>query len=901
MYFFFFASTYTLFFEKNTSDVAIIIHCRRRARINRDTLKKFLTGNNGKWEPMPVAVSLFCFASWQCSPFTGRTGWFSMPVPDENKIEMWARMETMRFAEEHPEATKEELAEFYQATLAEMLDYSENAPRDSIPGLLEGVNGAHAMVVVGYADEPLVAGGGYFLVRNSWAPKWGWDSDHPGHAKVPYAYFEHFCGEAMSIIKPLRKNFVAASRREDGGPDDDGVKEALSPSEIRIVLLTSDPKARQEANHLTHRLSKDGYAVRLEADRLPPGKLREQLAKRPEDTRDVILLAGRGALNAAPDAPIYGEIAQMAKAGRNIVSIQLGQLDKETQQALPETFRELVSYNRLKIHDDSFDDDFSELKMRLASRARRNSSEDLKLYRAFRKACKDVVGSGAAMGPEATPDLYGLLRKNMSFRMLEALARYLLRRGFRMLTDSGSPSPRRISEALSSGGRPVTMRSERGGEEIRIDFDKRRNTGSVLQQTQGTMTEQGFYHSLRQLFASADGMVEPQVDEDAVEPDPAVEAERVAETPRRPETETRRGRASAECGEAVTAALREKNSFFDGVDQNIRRIDADYCFPDLDLPVFYKLLPWKLQVREVIERECRPEDLIAELEKLTPIAPEDRELMEKTCGLRLYELKNGGVSVMIVAAYVTMWENGRRIPPDVRCLAALRHLQENLKKSMQNLYCLRLSGVGLLIGTADAAAGSIRQEIYRKNAEAFRGGSGEFVLYCDCNSALDTWSFIFPEGVDGYYWWRFVEHLLPIEPVVRLRELLARGNDGGTTTEARLEKSLGLPHGLFASAFAKLKPRLRKRKGTEKDAEPQYELDSKKEHDISCSVSGFRRVSSGVWNYVHCVIYSGAFAIGGIIAASVNAHVAVRVLILGFTSLVAKTIVEWNDRRIKHQ
>ena len=42
MYFFFFASTYTLFFEKNTSDVAIIIHCRRRARINRDTLNFIL-------------------------------------------------------------------------------------------------------------------------------------------------------------------------------------------------------------------------------------------------------------------------------------------------------------------------------------------------------------------------------------------------------------------------------------------------------------------------------------------------------------------------------------------------------------------------------------------------------------------------------------------------------------------------------------------------------------------------------------------------------------------------------------------------------------------------------------------------------------------------------------------
>ncbi len=33
--------------------------------------------------------------------------------------------------------------------------------------------GAHAILIVGYADDPTVAGGGYFIVKNSWGTGWG--------------------------------------------------------------------------------------------------------------------------------------------------------------------------------------------------------------------------------------------------------------------------------------------------------------------------------------------------------------------------------------------------------------------------------------------------------------------------------------------------------------------------------------------------------------------------------------------------------------------------------------------------------------------------------------------------------------------------------------------------------
>ena len=148
-----------------------------------------------------------------------------------------------------------------------------------------------------------------------------------------------------------------------------------------------------------------------------------------------------------------------------------------------------------------------------------------------------------------------------------------------------------------------------------------------------------------------------------------------------------------------------------------------------------------------------------------------------------------------------------------------------------------------------------------------------------------------------------MEHLLPIDPALCLKELIEKGNNGCTVTKLRLEKNLGLPHAIFTSAFARLKPILVK-KGmvkTEDGKETvEYELDRGKSHEISCSISGHRRISYGVWNYIHCVIYSAAFAFGAYIAYTVfKTPLYIGIFIVGAASLIAKCIVEWNDRRIQ--
>ena len=339
------------------------------------------------------------------------------------------------------------------------------------------------------------------------------------------------------------------------------------------------------------------------------------------------------------------------------------------------------------------------------------------------------------------------------------------------------------------------------------------------------------------------------------------------------------------------------------IDRNIRWRDMDYCFPDLDLEWKYKLLPWKLQVKEVHKRDCRIEDLIARLEAEGLMSPEDRELVKKTSTLSLYELKNSGVSVMIAAVYLTLWKNGKKIPLNDACMDLLQEFKDCLKRSMLDLYCPRLSGTGLLLGTSNAVLAPEHAKTYRKNAVSFCGGIGEFAIYCDYNTALEKWSFVFPESWNGYYWWHFVEHLLPIDPALCLKELIEKGNNGCTVTKLRLEKNLGLPHAIFTSAFARLKPILVKKSmvKTEDGKEiVEYELDLGKSHEMSCSISGHRRISYGVWNYIHCVIYSAAFAFGAYIAYTVfKTPLYIGIFIVGAASLIAKCIVEWNDRRIQ--
>ena len=59
--------------------------------------------------------------------------------------------------------------------------------------------GRHGLLLVGYEDEAAYAGGGYFIVRNSYGEEWG----EGGYGKMPYAYLECFALEAGTILQSM--------------------------------------------------------------------------------------------------------------------------------------------------------------------------------------------------------------------------------------------------------------------------------------------------------------------------------------------------------------------------------------------------------------------------------------------------------------------------------------------------------------------------------------------------------------------------------------------------------------------------------------------------------------------------------------------------------------------------
>jgi len=59
----------------------------------------------------------------------------------------------------------------------------------------------HAIALVGFADDPDFAGGGYFIVRNSWNQYWGTRCVFgPGYGTIPYKYISNFNWDAWCII-----------------------------------------------------------------------------------------------------------------------------------------------------------------------------------------------------------------------------------------------------------------------------------------------------------------------------------------------------------------------------------------------------------------------------------------------------------------------------------------------------------------------------------------------------------------------------------------------------------------------------------------------------------------------------------------------------------------------------
>ena len=149
-----------------------------------DTYRRVLSGAGGK-RPMPLVICLSLFKSL-CSNYAKKTGWFSLPLPEDEFM------------------------------------------------------GGHAMLAVGYKDTPMSPGGGYLIVRNSWGSSWAWDSKHSGYARVPYAYVENYA--FVGAITILQDNASFGSDE-----DDDAVwgETQTDPMERYIKTAARDMKNRK--------------------------------------------------------------------------------------------------------------------------------------------------------------------------------------------------------------------------------------------------------------------------------------------------------------------------------------------------------------------------------------------------------------------------------------------------------------------------------------------------------------------------------------------------------------------------------------------------------------------------------------------------------------------------------
>lgn len=87
--------------------------------------------------------------------------------------------------------------------------------------------GGHAMLLVGYEDDPSCPGGGAFIVRNSWGEEsWG----EGGYARLPYAYAELFIHSAATIVR----------RRPDETTVESAETGPKAASEFAAYLMTAD-------------------------------------------------------------------------------------------------------------------------------------------------------------------------------------------------------------------------------------------------------------------------------------------------------------------------------------------------------------------------------------------------------------------------------------------------------------------------------------------------------------------------------------------------------------------------------------------------------------------------------------------------------------------------------------
>lgn len=134
----------------------------------------------------PVVVGLSTFKSWTTNAMTMETGRVPMPYMRQGEDGRWH--------------------------------------------LLEKSSGGHAMCLVGYVDDESVAGGGYFIVRNSWGEDWASECEEgAGHALMPYRYIALFTHSAFTLI--------------DAAPDDVGGHAGASAKTSPSTSVRPRPRA----------------------------------------------------------------------------------------------------------------------------------------------------------------------------------------------------------------------------------------------------------------------------------------------------------------------------------------------------------------------------------------------------------------------------------------------------------------------------------------------------------------------------------------------------------------------------------------------------------------------------------------------------------------------------------
>ena len=129
-----------------------------------------------------------------------------------------------RAANELPDGTRDDAR---RRRIARRSVYVLDSPGnvDEVKGLLCGLNGripapvavtlsaadpkkdplGHALVVVGYEDDPMNPGEGWFLLQNSWGTEWG----DGGYGKISYGEFSRRCVEAGALVVPRRHGLFA--------------------------------------------------------------------------------------------------------------------------------------------------------------------------------------------------------------------------------------------------------------------------------------------------------------------------------------------------------------------------------------------------------------------------------------------------------------------------------------------------------------------------------------------------------------------------------------------------------------------------------------------------------------------------------------------------------------------